>query len=93
MDQDHEDPETIDLGAPRLAQYTHTAWKKHPNTVYSGDILRDTLPAYCIPKAIMVETGEVMCEKVFASPRLPPKISIKRHLDEEIGFRSCCWWW
>ena len=29
MDKDHKDPDTIDLDAPRLAQYMHTAWKKH----------------------------------------------------------------
>ena len=29
MDKEHKDPETIDLGAPRLARYMHTAWKKH----------------------------------------------------------------
>ena len=40
-------------------------------------ILYDTLPAYCIPKAIMMETVEFTYEKVYASPRLPPKISFK----------------
>ena len=34
----HEDPHTIDLGAPRHAQYMHKAWKKHQNTVYWVDI-------------------------------------------------------
>ena len=29
MDTEHKDPETIDLGEPRLAQYMHKAWKKH----------------------------------------------------------------
>ena len=38
MDKDHKDPETIDLEAPRLAQYMHTAWKKHQNTVSLVDI-------------------------------------------------------
>ena len=38
-------------------------------------ILYDTLPAYCIPKAIMMETGEIIYEKVYASPRPPTKIS------------------
>ena len=33
MDKEHKDPDTIDLGAPRLAQYMHKAWKKHQNTV------------------------------------------------------------
>ena len=38
-------------------------------------ILYDTLPAYCIPKVIMMESGEIIYEKVYASPRPPPKIS------------------
>ena len=36
-------------------------------------ILYDTLPAYCIPKAIMMEIGDIIYEKVFASPRPPPQ--------------------
>ena len=32
-------------------------------------ILHDTLPAYCIPVAIMMEIGEIIYEKVYASPR------------------------
>ena len=38
MDKHHKDPDTIDLEAPRLAQYVHTAWKKHQYTVYWVDI-------------------------------------------------------
>ena len=38
MDKEHKDPKTIDLKAPRLAQYMQTAWKKHQNTVYWVDI-------------------------------------------------------
>ena len=38
MDKNHKDLDTIDLGAPRLAQYMHKAWKKHQNTVYWVDI-------------------------------------------------------
>ena len=34
----HKDPDTIDLEAPRLAQYMHKTWKKHQNTVYWVDI-------------------------------------------------------
>ena len=82
MDKEHKDPERIDLEAPRLAQYMHTAWKKHQNTVYWVDtnlaqkkglkfyqfrsnaiILHNTLPAYCIPKAIKMETGESYTQK------------------------------
>ena len=38
MDKEHKDPDTIDLEAPRLAQYMHKAWKKHQNTAYWVDI-------------------------------------------------------
>ena len=104
MDKEHKDPDTIDLEAPRLAQYMHKAWKKHQNTVYWVDInlalkkglkfyqtrsnaiiLHETLPAYCIPKVVRMETGEVIYEKVFASPRPPPKISLKHDWMKELG--------
>ena len=104
MDKEHKDPETIDLEAPRLAQYMHKAWKKHQNTVCWVDInlalkkglkfyqtrsnaiiLHETLPAYCIPKVVRMETGEVIYEKVYASPRLPPKISLKHDWMKELG--------
>ena len=38
MDKNHKDPETIDLNAPRHAQYVHKAWKRYQNTVYWVDI-------------------------------------------------------
>ena len=38
MDKEHNDPDTIDSEAPRLAQYRHKAWKKHQNTVYWVDM-------------------------------------------------------
>ena len=48
-------------------------------------ILYDTLPAYCIPKAIMMETGEIIYERVYESPRPPPKISFKDNWRKELG--------
>ena len=45
-------------------------------------ILHDTLPAYCIPKVVRMETGEVIFEKVFLSPRPPPKTSLKHEWNE-----------
>ena len=48
-------------------------------------ILYDTLPAYCIPKAIMMGSGEVIYEKGYESPRLPPKISFKGNWMKELG--------
>ena len=38
MDNEYKDPDTIDTGAPRLAQHMHKAGKKHQNTVYWVDI-------------------------------------------------------
>ena len=40
-------------------------------------ILHETLPANCILKVVRMETGEVIYEKVYASPRPPAKISLK----------------
>ena len=48
-------------------------------------ILCDTLPAYCIPKVVRMETGEVLHEKVYASPRPPPKISLKHDWMKDLG--------
>ena len=48
-------------------------------------ILQETLPANCIPKAVRMETGEVIFEKVYASLRLPPKISLKHDCMKEFG--------
>ena len=108
MDKEHKDPETIDLKAPRLAQYMQTAWKKHQNTVYWVDIklaqkkglkfyqtrsnaiiFYNTLPAFCFPKAFQMEIGEIMYEKLYESPRPPPKISLRnnwmKELDPEVA--------
>ena len=48
-------------------------------------ILHETLPAYCIPKVVRMETGEVIYEKTNASPRLPPKISLKHDWMKDLG--------
>ena len=52
-------------------------------------ILYDKLPAYCIPKVVVMEPGEVIYEKVFMSPRPPPKISFKdnwmKEFDSEVA--------
>ena len=48
-------------------------------------ILQETLPAYCIPKVVRMETGEVLHEKVNMSPRPPPKISLKHEWKRELG--------
>ena len=48
-------------------------------------ILLETLPAYCIPKAIRMETGAVIYEKVYVSPLPPPTISLKHDWKRELG--------
>ena len=103
MDKEHKDPDTIDLGAPRRAQYLHKAWKRHQDAVFLGRhqscskglkfyqtrsnaiILHGTLPAYCIPTVVRMETGEVIYEKLYASPRPPPKISLKHDWMKELS--------
>ena len=48
-------------------------------------ILQETLPPYCIPKVVRMETGEVIYEKVYMSLRPPPKISLKHEWKRELG--------
>ena len=48
-------------------------------------ILRETLPAYCIPKVVRMKTGEVIYVKVYMSLRQPPKISLKHDWKRELG--------
>ena len=48
-------------------------------------ILQETLPAFCIPKVVRMETGEVLYGKVYMSPRPPPRISLKHDWKKELG--------
>ena len=48
-------------------------------------ILQGVLPAYCIPKVVRLKTGEVLYEKVYMSPRPPPKISWRHDWTKELG--------
>ena len=48
-------------------------------------ILHETLPACCILKVVGMETGEVIFEKVYASPRPSAKISLKHDWMKELG--------
>ena len=66
-------------------QFAQRKGLKFCQTRSNAIILYDTLPAYCIPKAIMMETGEIIYEKVYASPRPRPKISFKDNWMKELG--------
>ena len=52
-------------------------------------IFDDTLPAYCISKVVVMESGEILYEKVYVSLRPPPTISFKDNwtcdLDSEVA--------
>ena len=52
----------------------------------------DTLPAYCISKVVVMESGEIIYEKIYVSPRPPPNISFKENwmkdLDSEVAGSS-----
>ena len=53
-------------------------------------ILYDTLPAYCISKEIVMKSEEIINQKVYVSPRPPPKISYTgNELDVWCGFWCC----
>ena len=47
-------------------------------------ILHDTLPAYCISKVVVMESGEIIYEKENVSPRPPPTISFKYNWMKEL---------
>ena len=55
-------------------------------------ILYDTLPAYCISKVVVIESEEIIYQKIYVSPRPPPKISFKynwmKELDSEFAGSS-----
>ena len=51
-------------------------------------ILYDTLPACCIPKAVAMESGEFIHEKVKMSPRPPPTISFRDNWMKELEVKS-----
>ena len=48
-------------------------------------ILQETIPAYCIPKVVRMKIGQVLYERVYMSPRHPPKISLKHEWKSELG--------
>ena len=58
---------------------------KFYHTRSNAIILQETLPADGIPKVVRLETGAVLYEKVYMSPRPPPKISLKHEWKKELG--------
>ena len=101
MDKNHEDPDTIDLEAPRLAQYIkheeskHGALGRHQTCSKERiEVLSDAIERHhssrntsssLYPESCSDGTGEVIFEKEYASPRPPPKISSKHDWMKELG--------
>ena len=52
-------------------------------------ILHETLPAYCIPKVVTMETGEVIYEKYTCVTSASTKDLLETRLEKRIGFRTC----
>ena len=98
MDKNHKDLDDIDLSVPRHAQYMHKAWKRHQDTVYWFDInfamsnaiiFQETLPAYCIPKVVTKEIGEVTFERVYMSTSASTKDLFETRVEKRNGVRTC----
>ena len=54
------------------------------NTIEHYHSSRNT-PSLLYPKVVRMDTGEVIYEKVYMSPRPPPKISLKHEWKRELG--------
>ena len=57
-DENHKDPEHIDLSVPRRAQYVHSAWKRHQDAVFWVDIdlaIREGFSFYQTQSAIILQ--------------------------------------
>ena len=69
-------------------------WKglKFHQTRCNAIIFYDTLQAYCISKVVVMKSEEIIYQKVYVSPRPPPKISYKDYwmneLDSEVARSS-----
>ena len=59
---------------------------KFYQTRLNAVILHETLPAFCIPKVVVMESGEIIYgQSIYMSPRPPPKISFKDNWMKELG--------
>ena len=66
-------------------QFAQQKGFKFNQTRCTAIIFYDTVPAYCISKVVVMETAEIIYEKVYASPRPPPKISLTHDWMKELG--------
>ena len=61
-------------------------WKrlKLYQTRCNAIIVCDTIPAYCIPKVVVIKSEEILYQKVYMSPRPHPKISLRHNWTKEL---------
>ena len=57
-------------------QFAQRKGLKFYQTRLNAVILYDPLLAYCISKAIVMKSEEIICQKVYVSPRPPPTLSL-----------------
>ena len=100
-DEEHEDPEKIDLNVPRRAQYLQSAWKKHQDAVYWVDIdlaIRKGLTFYQTRSNAIIFQGTLPAYSILKVVRFKTgevlyekaaKNLFTLRLDKRIGFRSC----
>ena len=100
LNKQHKDPETVDLKAPRLAWYKQKKYGRNIRTRCIGltsnllerkgssSIKQDrTQPSFTTLSQLIVSRGEIINEKVYASPRPPPKISFKDNWMKELDLK------
>ena len=61
---------------------------KFDQTRSNAIIFQETLPAYCIPKVVRMETGEVKYEKIHVTSA-STKDLLETRMEKRIGFRTC----
>ena len=73
-------------------QFAQQKGLKFYQTRSNAIILYDTLPAHCISKVVVMNSEEIIYQKVYVSPQPPPKISYKDYwrnkLDSEVAGSS-----
>ena len=71
--ESHRDPECIDFSVPRLAQYMHSAWKRHQDAVFWVDIdlgIREGLTFYQTRSNAIILQGTVPAHYISKVERL-----------------------
>ena len=72
-DENHKDPEHIDVSVPRLARYVHSAWKRHQDAVFWVDIdlaIREGLTFYQTRSNAIILQGTLPAYCIVRAERL-----------------------